>query len=365
MFISKKSSNFASVIELDRHIEILLLSNDCVIIPGFGGFMTHHINARYEEDDFMFLPPLRTLGFNPQLTMNDSLLTQSYVEAYDLSYPEALRRIEDEVCELRQHLESEGEYELNDIGVLSLNEDGKIIFTPCEAGILTPELYGLGTFEMHRLEKTETKEILPAKNAKTVLLKTESESEPETFVLPTEELEEEEERALVIKMSWIRNCVAVAAAILVFFLMTTPVVNSDTDRNVSQLNSSVLFQNMPKDSNMEKIVITKEEAAPVEAKEDIVATDTLKNEKIEVEDKTVTETCFRLVLASYVTKKNAQALVERLQKDGYQDAEVYIRNNVTRVVYGHFKTLNEAYNKLNSIHAKKDFADAWVMKIEV
>ena len=125
MFISQKSRNFAHVIELDRHIEILLLSNDCVIVPDLGGFMTHHVEARYDEDGCIFLPPLRTLGFNPQLTMNDSLLAQSYVEAYDLSYPEALRRIEEEVNELKQHIETEGSYELNDIGTLSVNEDGK------------------------------------------------------------------------------------------------------------------------------------------------------------------------------------------------------------------------------------------------
>ena len=87
MFISKKSLNFAHVIELERHIEILLLSNDCVIIPDLGGFMTHYIDAKYDEEDGLFLPPLRSLGFNPQLTINDSMLALSYVEAYDISPP--------------------------------------------------------------------------------------------------------------------------------------------------------------------------------------------------------------------------------------------------------------------------------------
>ena len=143
------------MIEIDRHIEILLLSNDCVIVPGLGGFMTHHVEARYDTEDQMFLPPLRTLGFNPQLTMNDSLLIQSYIEAYDISYPEALRRIENEVEELKQHIDAAGYYELNDIGELSLNEDGKYVFTPCEAGILTPELYGLSSFEMKAIAQAE------------------------------------------------------------------------------------------------------------------------------------------------------------------------------------------------------------------
>ena len=34
--------NFAVMNELSRHIEILLLSNDCVIVPCFGGCVAHH-----------------------------------------------------------------------------------------------------------------------------------------------------------------------------------------------------------------------------------------------------------------------------------------------------------------------------------
>ena len=33
-----KNANFVDMIELARHIEILLLENDCVIIPDFGRF---------------------------------------------------------------------------------------------------------------------------------------------------------------------------------------------------------------------------------------------------------------------------------------------------------------------------------------
>ena len=148
MVSSRFFTNFALVNELERHIEILLLSNDCVIVPDFGGFMAHHVDARYDGRDSLFLPPLRTVGFNPLLKMNDSLLAQSYVEAYDISYPEAIDRLADEVAEIRQCLENEGKFELNNIGTLYLNEDGNYSFEPCEAGILTPDFYGLGGVEM-------------------------------------------------------------------------------------------------------------------------------------------------------------------------------------------------------------------------
>ena len=140
------------MIELERHIEILLLNNDCVIVPGIGGFMAYHVEARYDESDHTFLPPLRALGFNPQLTsLNDSLLAQSYVEAYDISYPEATRRIEAEVKEVRQALDTHRSYELHNIGTLYINEEGKMEFSPCEAGILSPSLYGLNSLEMEKL----------------------------------------------------------------------------------------------------------------------------------------------------------------------------------------------------------------------
>ena len=347
------------MIELERHIEILLLSNDCVIVPDLGGFMAHHVDARYDEEDHTFIPPLRTLGFNPQLKMNDSLLVQSYVEAYDLSYPEALRRIENEVSELRQHLENEGFYELNDIGLLSLNEDGHLVFTPCESGILTPSLYSLSSFEMkplaikHKTLPVEKPTEKPLEEA-IVSIDTEQEQAPVEVKFAAEE----EERAIVIKMSWVRNAVAIAAAVVAFFIMSTPVSNSNgSEKNMSHLNHIFLTSMQPKDTNIDKITIAKLEQVQSAAK-----SDTLQSQ-MEMEKKEVVHQGYCIVLASYVTKKNAHSFVENLHKDGFEEAEVFIRNNVTRVILGNFQTESDAYNKLKSLRGQKNFEEAWIMKI--
>ena len=80
--------------DLAKHIEVLLLENDCVIVPELGGFVAHYVSAKYDERDGLFLPPMRTIGFNPQLTINDSLLAQSYAKVYRISMTEAAERIE-------------------------------------------------------------------------------------------------------------------------------------------------------------------------------------------------------------------------------------------------------------------------------
>ena len=42
------------MIELTKHIEILLLENDCVIVPELGGFITHYQPAHYEESEGVY-----------------------------------------------------------------------------------------------------------------------------------------------------------------------------------------------------------------------------------------------------------------------------------------------------------------------
>ena len=70
-----------------------------------------------------------------------------------------------------------------------------------------------------------------------------------------------------------------------------------------------------------------------------------------------------IVLASYVTKQNAKIFIEQLQDRGYQDSRIFVNNNITRVVYGHFDNQNDAYNALKDIHKHKDLSEAWVYKI--
>ena len=334
------------MIELNRHIEILLLKNECVIVPDFGGFMAHQVSARYDAEDRSYLPPLRTLGFNPQLQMNDSVLVQSYVEAYDISYPEALRRVNDEVDELKQILSEEGGYTMSDLGTLSINQEGNYEFAPFEAGILSPDLYGLGAFHFKHLHDSKPLEE-----------KTEVEGqEPEQATL----IDFPDDETIHIKMSWVRNTVAAAAAIIAFFLLSTPVVNSDLGtRTMSQLQNNIIYKLMPKDSNI----------VPAEPIEDTLKATPVKTEiaqkapEIKETKKPATaKTVYYVIVASQVKKSNAQIFVEQLHEKGYPQADVIIYNNVVRVTIGEYETEVEAYRFANELHQKPEFEEAWVYK---
>ena len=134
------------MIELSKHIEVLLLENDCVIVPGLGGFIAHYRSSVYKEDTQEYCPPVRTIGFNPQLVMNDGLLVQSYMQAYDTDFPDATRRIEKTVASLKEELYKKGQFSLGSVGMLYYNMNGGYGFEPCDGGYFTPSLYGLQRF---------------------------------------------------------------------------------------------------------------------------------------------------------------------------------------------------------------------------
>lgn len=378
-------TNFAVVNELERHIEILLLSNDCVIVPDFGGFMAHHVDARYDGRDNMFLPPLRTVGFNPQLKMNDSLLAQSYVEAYDISYPEAIDRLANEVAEIRQRLENEGKYEINNIGTIYLNEDGNYTFEPCEAGILTPNYYGLGGFDMLPLSTQE--------NEPTVTLeKTNSTNIAENIEINQEEKQAEPVVALqnvtansvfdvndddekpsaefiLIKKSWLRNLAAACIAIIAFFAISTPLRTPNVQ--TSKIDTGMLTRIMPKELVTQNTHQT-ELASKAENSEKVLKLDpeTNKDANEEANEKKIDQAelksakpYYGIVLASRVTKRNAANYVETLQAKGFKAAKVVITATNVKVVYGSYETESQAYKALHNLRNNDVFADGWITKV--
>jgi cell division septation protein DedD len=358
--------------------------------------MAHHVEAHYDDNDMLFLPPSRTLGFNPKLRLNDSLLAQSYIEAYDISYPEAMRRIEGEVEELKEHLANSGSYELNSLGTLTVNAEGNYEFAPCEAGILSPELYGLGaTF----LQKLGDRRLIPNVEAQAALTVQLAENNAEAVLdsLPdtaddsqqrddsqilastAELIEFEDDNTISLKFSWIRNAVAVAAAAILFFFIVTPVANSDlSSTTMSNFGGKVLYKLMPKDSNVvPATLVSKSSAEEAEGEQKEQENTVVNKNVVDPTGKVVEEPAladntdhsaaaagYTIVLASQVKRSNAEDFVEQLRKACQLDARLYFNNNIVRVVVGNFATESEAQQQLNRIQRIEGLEDAWIYKIK-
>ena len=335
--------------DIEKHIVKLLLSNDCVIVPDFGGFMAHHLDAYYDEGDKRFYPPRRMIGFNPQLMMNDSLLAQSLVEACDMSYPEAMSAIERDVCELRHILETRGEYAISGIGVLILTADGKYDFKPCDAGLLTPSLYGLDVLDVQKVGCGALELQLPLDETEEIA--EEKETLPKTKYFP---------------MWLLRDVAAACIAIAVFLLVPkNNSVRNDASTTASEASASMLMGVMPQAASTatsKPAILTLRDKVDNE-KENISAPDTTvsRQEKVAEQKR---QGYFTIVLASRVSRKGAEAYVRQLNGEGYRDVSIEGAGTTMKVVYGKFDSKEKAQKCLRQLTDRQEFADCWVKFID-
>lgn len=360
--------------EIERHIVRLLLDNDCVIVPGFGGFLAHRIPASYNKAEGIFLPPSRTIGFNPLLTMNDSLLAQAYANCYDISYPEALKHIDNDVAILKQTIESEGELNICGLGRIVLNQSGSYDFQPDRSGFVSPELYGLDTFEITPMAAEESVEepqqelpnptimqpvISEQPKPKPVIQQaTEVTAETNTTSETQQEETKEKEIAIRIPMRTLKHIAAACIAIII--LLSVPSKLGDSSKNYTShgaIDTSFLYEMMPKEitnGKPEKLnTIAPEKEAVKEVAEPTV--------KVE-EENTENENYFTIVLASRVARKNAEEYAKLLQSKGI-DAAVTSQGG-TKVTYKKFKNKEEAQKAMRVLSDRKEFNGCWITEIK-
>lgn len=150
------------------HISDLLYRYECVILPGFGAFLSQKESAHYNETSQAFYPPKKRISFNSQLKKNDGLLANYIAGAQEISYSEALYKIEEFVHKLNIQLEKQQQIPLENLGCFSLSEEGKLQFEPLKESNFLTEAFGLASVpaqavkrEVYKKQVAELEEMAP------------------------------------------------------------------------------------------------------------------------------------------------------------------------------------------------------------
>lgn len=361
------------ITELAKHIENLLLENDCVIIPGFGGFIAQYVPARRVEEENVFYPPYRTVGFNPRLNLNDGLLVQSYMQVHDLNFPEASRWVDDAVAELNEQLSENGEVVIHGVGKLVLNIENAVAFYPDEDGISSSSLYGLSSFEMFGLS--------------------EEVSEAASFPKPSETKSKHNTLVIHINRRWLNYTAAVAATVLLFFFLSVPVENTYIEpENYASLGNAKLFDCIRSQSMATSLVETvgladnkplaadascnvtspaEIPAVPEEeklreethaAQEHIAEADTT----VPVRNSTPEETsnrsvCYHIIVASVTNTADAEKAIRYFSDKGYPGGTAVEGDNRVRIALYSFADRKAADAKWAELRKIELFQNAWIL----
>ena len=348
------------MMELRRHIEILLLSHDCVIVPNLGGFMAHHVAARYDEADGVFIPPFRSLGFNTQLSMSDSVLAQSYADAYDISFPEAVSRVEHEVNILKERIAKNGRYEFTGIGTLFINDEGRYEFEPYPAGILTPSLYGFGALEISRLSHTTSTPHVSLETKPMSIIHPAHSSKLATIMSHIDERNQPtEEKTISIKVSVLRNLAVTAVAAVALLLFARPVPPGE-DLASGSATSEASMVSIPN----EETELASEQAADLP---NIVGGLEKMSKMIEEskEQGVVPEVgTYTIVLAYSLPLENAQMFLSDVKSKGARKAVLMTYKGENVIAYGSYAENSEAYAQLQQLIADGSIQSGWIMQVK-
>jgi hypothetical protein len=377
------------MLNVEKFIEKLLLKHDCVIIPALGGFVAHYEPAYQDKESGLFYPPSRIIGFNAQLRMNDGLLAQAYMQAYDTNFPEANRMVERESEKIKTALHAEGAFMFENLGLLELKDNSRLLFTPQDGGgIAAPYLYGLNAFLMKPYEAPKEHADV---HSTTVAEHFEREHATQNEA-PKTISHKKSNYTIHLNKTAVNFMAAAIVAIVFYFALAIPVTNNAAaDQPQLSMANGALYgfpiqgliqqQNVPnqheqtmtptKDSRQQQVAknippknVQTVLSNPSTAEKHV----TVQNDNSATADKVLTtqkeETpYYTIVLASSIQKKNADIFVKQLVQEGYQQSRVFQKNKMLRVIYSKYSSEEDARKDLNRLRQNDSFKEAWILQV--
>ena len=138
---------------IDHYISNLLYYNECVVVPGFGAFLTRYYPAEINSATHMFRPPSKRVAFNTRIQENDGLLAKHISTVDQVSYEKAMESVDISVRSWKKLLRAGKKVYLNGIGRLYMSETGKLQFNPAHDINYDINSYGLNIFRANAMDR--------------------------------------------------------------------------------------------------------------------------------------------------------------------------------------------------------------------
>jgi cell division septation protein DedD len=327
---------------LEQHISKLLFNYDCVIIPGFGGFVGNYHSASVHPTMHLFLPPTKSIVFNRNLKSNDGLLANELVSAEGMNYNEALMIIDKYVQASEKILNDGRKLSLEKVGSLFYDIEKTLQFEADTSMNYLMDSYGLTSVQSFPVKRD------------TVYAGRELKS-----------MDHPMEQVLIHKNNYSKHLwkAAVVVPLIglgIWFTLNTHVFDK---KNISQDSLN------PFNNKMEVLAPKIDYAAP--PKETVANTSSETTPAItndNTSDKKINEAVtpaaatgnYLIVAGCFKVLDNANKFVEQLKAKGF-NASICGQNEggLNRVVYNSYSTKEEASAALNEIH--KQDPNAWLL----
>jgi nucleoid DNA-binding protein len=147
LFDESKDLNFA------KHIKELLLEQDCVILPGLGGFVANYKSAEFDPASNTASPPSKQILFNTSLVHNDGLLYAHVSAKTGYGYKEVQEKAEVFIDRIRRDVGKGIKFQIEGLGYFYRDNEKRVLFTEEGNENLLVESFGLPFLQYKEYEK--------------------------------------------------------------------------------------------------------------------------------------------------------------------------------------------------------------------
>lgn len=336
------------MLRIITHIERLLLVHDCVIVPGFGGFVLQAVSAVYDEKEHLFNPQRKEIVFNVTLQHNDGLLSESYMQMYDVNYRKAQLMLEEDVADMKVVLQEDKKLSLGVLGSFSLGMEGQVIFHLGESDAFSVGSYGLVSFNFPQLQpvlvEREEVALLTRKRKKDILY-------------------------IPVNRKLLRVAAASAAAVALFLLVSTPVKDvNQAAYTASFVPTEMVVKSAPEIKPAEEIA-SEETIAPeinevkTERKVAAVAPSReVKRQKITPEPAIAKPNLkmYHIVIASFPTEDQADKYIAGVDRQECKHVSKVVRDGKYRIYADKFDNREQAESYMATLRMNEKYKDAWL-----
>ena len=131
------------MVDIKDYIKELLFTNQGVIIPGLGGFVSEYEPAAFDVSENKFLPPSKKITFNPEYSYHDSLLIEFISKKEKIAKENVEKNLQEFVKDTKYKLKKGEEINFPEIGTLTQNTKGQISFSQSKESNLLTDSFGL------------------------------------------------------------------------------------------------------------------------------------------------------------------------------------------------------------------------------
>jgi hypothetical protein len=130
-------------LDLAPYIRELILSNECVILRGVGGFETSYQHAVYNKTRKVISPPSKQIQFHEDWIKDNGVLENYLSTSLNISAEEASDRVDIFVQEFFNELREKGSVSLRGTGEFFLDDKSRIQFRQLEDANYLADSFGL------------------------------------------------------------------------------------------------------------------------------------------------------------------------------------------------------------------------------